>query len=310
MSRSSIARLLVLACIWGSSFLFMEIALGGLTPAQVVLGRVLGGAAILVVLLPANRLRLPRGLRVWGHVTVLGVVANLAPYFLFATGQQRISSGLAGVLNGTTPLFTLGFAVMLLAEERLSLARVTGLLVGFSGVVLLFAPWRGGMEGAVTGIATCLGGAACYGAAMVYTRRFMSGRGIPPLVVAGGQLAAASVIGVLASPLILRTPMQLDTAVVGSVLVLGVVATGVAFVLLHRLIGDAGATSASMTSYLIPAVAVTLGAVLLAEPVTWNIFVGAAVIVLGIGIAEQRIRLPAAVNPAQDTPTVRGAGPL
>lgn len=118
MDRRSIARLAVLACIWGASFLFIKVGLEGLNPAQIVFGRLAGGAVVLVAVSRARRLRLPSGWQVWRDLVVLAVIANVVPFTLFAWAEQRITSGMAGVLNGTTPLFTLVLALALLPDER------------------------------------------------------------------------------------------------------------------------------------------------------------------------------------------------
>ena len=111
MSRSSLVRLGALALLWGSGFLWLKIALHGLNPLQIVLGRVVAGAAVMLAVVAVGRYSLPRKPAQWVHVTVMAVVANIAPYFLFGWGVERIASGLAGILNATTPLFTLVFAL-------------------------------------------------------------------------------------------------------------------------------------------------------------------------------------------------------
>lgn len=303
MSRGSLARLGVLALAWGASFLFIKLALEGLSPIQIVLGRISAGAVVLWSILLVRRQRLPRELDLWGHLCVLGVVANIVPFFLFGFGEQRITSGLAGVLNGSTPLFTLVFALGLLPEERLSLTRGLGLGLGFLGVLLVVGPWdTNPLTSSIPGQLACLGAATCYAAAFVYTRRFVSGRGYAPSSLAAGQLGAAAVLLWLASPLVARGEITLTPTVVGSVLTLGAVGTGLAYLLYYRLIADAGATSTSMVTYLIPVVAVTLGAVVLSEPVTWNLFAGAAVVIVGVAMAEGRLDDLLPLGPARPAP--------
>ncbi len=295
MSRATAARLAVLALVWGSSFLLIKLALEGLTPIQVVLGRLVAGAGVLGVIVRLRRQPLPRTAALWGHLALMGIVANIVPFFLFAWGEQRISSGLAGVLNGTTPLFTLAIAMGALPEERLSAQRAGGLLLGFAGVVLVVGPGLGpegadGLLGSVPGQLACLAAAACYGVAFVYTRRFLAGSGFPPLALSACQLGAASAMLAVLAPVVARTPVQLTLSVVASVAVLGAVGTGLAYLLFYRLIGDAGATTVSMVTYLIPVVAVILGIIVLGEPLTWNVFAGAAVVIVGVALAEGRLR--------------------
>lgn len=290
MSGPNLVRLGGLALIWGASFLLIKLALEGLSPMQIVLGRLTAGALVLLGALVVQRLPLPRDPTVWLHLVVMGLVANIIPFFLFGWGELRITSGLAGVLNGTAPLFTLAFAAVALPEERLHRVRSLGLVVGFVGVVLVVGPWDANpLTSSVPGQLACLAAAACYGVAFPYTRRFLSRRGYRPMVLAAGQLGAATVTLWLASPLLARGPVDLTPMVLGSTLALGAVGTGIAYLLYYRLITDAGATSASMVAYLIPVVAVVLGVLVLSEPVTWNLFVGAAVVIAGVATAEGRL---------------------
>jgi len=289
LTRANVTRLVVLACIWGASFLLIKFALEGLSPIQIVLARLSFGTLALVAILAVRRIALPRGGRMWGHLALMAVVANVIPFFLFGWGEQRITSGMAGVLNGTTPLFTLVFASAALPEERLSLGRALGLLIGFTGVVLVVGPWDQSGANALSGQLAIVLAAACYGVAFTYTRRFISGRG-NPLALAAGQLGAGAVLLWVAAPLVAADPVSLTTRVVLSAGALGAVGTGLAYMLYYRLITDAGATTASMVTYLIPVVAVILGVAVLREPLTWNLFAGAAVVIFGVAVADGRLR--------------------
>ena len=297
MTRANWARLLLLAGIWGSSFLLIKLAVAGLSPAQVVLWRMTSGALVLLVIAGLRREPLPRRGVLLVHMAFMGVLANLIPYFLFAWGELRVTSGMAGILNGTTPLFTLAVATVALREERLNAARVGGFLLGFAGVVLVVAPWESGGANTVSGQLACLGAAACYGVGFVYTRRFIANRGFPPLALSAMQLTQASLLLWLLSPVVADDPLRLTTSVVVAVTVLGAVGTGLAYLLFYRLVADAGATSASMVTYLIPIVAVVLGIVFLDEPVGWNLFVGAGVVVAGVALAEGRLHAPSVDEP-------------
>lgn len=307
MTRGGLARLLLLACIWGSSFLWIELALRGLSPVQVVLGRLAAATVVLGSIMAVQRNALPREPALWGHLLVLALVANIVPFTLFGFGQERITSGLAGVLNGTTPLFTLLGAVAALPEERLTRQRAGGLLIGFAGVVLIVGPWDvNPLTSSVPGQLACLGAAACYGVGFTYTRKFVSHRGYPPLVLSTVQLGCACLLLAVAMPLVGRDEVTLDAGVVGSIVLLGALGTGAAYVLFHRLVAEAGATSASMVTYLIPVVAVLLGVAVLGEPLTWNTFAGALVVIAGVATAEGR--LPGLVRRAVATPPEAAAG--
>jgi drug/metabolite transporter (DMT)-like permease len=243
----------------------------------------------MLAVLAVGRYHLPRELAPWAHLTVMAVVANIAPYFFFGWGVERIASGLAGVLNATTPLFTVVFALTT-HSERLPAVRMAGLLLGFVGVVVLAAPWRTtAFGGSPPGVGACLLGSACYAASYVYARRFLTGRGFSALVLSTGQMAAGAVLLMLATPIVARSPVTLTPTVIASVLVLGILGTGVAYVLNYRLIADEGAIAASTVTYLLPVVAVVLGALILNEPLTWHLLAGGLTVLVGVAVSEGRL---------------------
>jgi drug/metabolite transporter (DMT)-like permease len=283
-------RLGCLAVLWGTTFLFIKISLGGLSPVQMVCGRMLCGTALLFLVLVWRWERFWHTPHLFLHLGVASAVANLAPYFLFAWAEQRVDSSLAGTLNSTTPLFTLLLAYLTRTERGISLSRISGLIVGFAGAVLVVAPWRA-VAGSVSGELACLGAAACYGIGYVYMRRFLTGRGLSPLALATTQLAVGTSIIWAVGPVVANTPIHLSTVVLLSTLALGVFGTGMAYLLNYRLIQDEGATSASTVTYLLPVVAVVLGILVLGEPVSWNLWVGAPVVLLGVSLSENRLSL-------------------
>lgn len=296
---TALTRLGVLAAIWGFSFLLIKVGLEGLSATQVVSARLLAGAAVLAAVVAVRRVALPRSPVLWGHLAVLGLLANVVPFFLFAWGEANgAPSGLAGVYNATTPLFTLVVAMAVLPEERPTPARAGGLALGFLGVLVVLAPWRGLAGAGLAGQLACLGAAACYGVAFVYTRRFVSPSGYGPLPLAAGQLGAAALTMLALAPFIATGPVQLSGRVVGAMLVLGALGTGVAYLVYYRLIADVGPTTASTVTYLVPIVAVALGVAVRGEPIGWNDFAGAAVVIAGVAAAEGRLRLPRHRTPA------------
>lgn len=296
----------MLSVLFGSGFLWISIALRGLSPIQITLGQLAGGAIILLLVITAARQRLPRDRRMWAHLVVMAVIANIAPYTLFNWGTARVGAGLAGILNATAPLFTL-LLVTATRAERLSALRISGLVLGFAGVTVLAAPWLDQEPGSLVGAAACLAGATCYGVSYVYAQRFLTGRGVPPLVLSASQLTAGAVLLGFAAPVVARQPIQLTTEVALSVLVVGVFCTGIAYVLNYRLIQDDGPIAASTVNYLVPVVAVTLGVVFLAEPVTWNRLVGGAMVLLGVGLTEVRLRTPRPGRGSGPTPNLERA---
>ena len=272
--------------LWGSGFLFVKLALRGLSPSQVVLGQLALGALVLLITVAIRRQSLPHASREWVYLAGMAVLANIAPYLLFSWSEQRISSGLAGVLSGTTPLLTLLLA-RAFGVGRLTPPRVLGLALGLAGVVLLAAPWHDGSRAvSLAGVLAALGAAACYAGSYVYARLLLTNRGMEPLVLAAAQLTLGTVLLSAAVPWIGRQPITLSSSVVLSVVALGVLSTGVAYVLNYRLIQDEGPTAASMTNYLTPVVAVLLGIAVVGERLTWNLIVGTAMILVGLWIAE------------------------
>jgi drug/metabolite transporter (DMT)-like permease len=289
VDRASAARFVALGAIWGSSFLFIKVALEGLAPAQVVLGRLATGAFVLVVAVVVRHGAWPRQRGVWAHLGVLAVVGNVLPFFLFAWGEQRATSALAGVLNAATPLLTMLVGLLLLPEERPTMLRLAGLAAGFGGVVVILAPWRdGAVEGTLSGKLACLGAAACYAVSFTYTRRFVTGRGHEAGALAAGQILIAALLAAAVTPVVAVDRPHLHASIVLAVLALGIGGTGVAYLLYYRLIADLGATTASMVTYVIPMVAVVLGVTVRHEPLTLNLVVGAAIVVGAVALAEGR----------------------
>jgi drug/metabolite transporter (DMT)-like permease len=283
-----LSRLCLLAVLWGSGFLFVKLALRGLSPVQVVLGQLTLGAVVLLLTLAVRRQPLPHVGRQWAYLAGMAVLANIAPYLLFSWSEQRISSGLAGVLSATTPLCTLVFAHAF-GVGRLTVARMVGLLLGLAGVVLLTAPWHDGPRAvSVAGVLAALGAAACYAGSYVYARRLLTNRGTEPVVLSAVQLTAGALLLGVVTPWIGRQPVTLSVTVALSVVALGVLSTGIAYVLNYRLIQDEGPTAASMTNYLTPVVAVLLGVMFADERLSWNLAVGTAVVLLGVWIAERK----------------------
>ncbi|MBL3671249.1 DMT family transporter [Streptomyces sp. M2CJ-2] len=285
-----LGQFVLLALAWGASFLFIKIGLEGLSPTQVVLGRMVTGAAALLLMTAVTRQRLPRDAAVWGHLTVVAVLLCVAPFLLFAWAELHLSSGLASIYNATTPLMTMVVALVALPGERPDRAKLTGLLVGFAGVVVVLAPWRGLAGGSGAAQAACLLATLCYGLAFVYLRRSISPRALPTLAVATMQVSLGAMIMLLAAPFTATSPVALSWPVVLSVLALGVAGSGLAYVWNTNVVAHWGATNASTVTYLTPVVGVALGITVLGESITWSEPVGAMIVVVGIAISQGRIR--------------------
>jgi drug/metabolite transporter (DMT)-like permease len=286
----------LLALCWGSSFLWIKIGLAGFSPVQMTFVRLVLGAAVLVVLCYAGRQRLPRDRKLWGHLAVAALTGNAVPFTLFAIGERSVDSGVAGVLNATTPLWVVLIAILLRTEKDLSSAKVGGLVLGFGGTLLIFSPWE--MSFASWDALIILVAAACYAVSFIYIGRFLSGRGVAPIALSASQIIAATGLTALALPMYGLETMHLRWDAVAAVAVLGIFGTGFAFALNYRILTDEGPTTAATVGYLLPVVSVLLGALFLSEKLTPHVIAGMLVVLAGVALTRVRRRPVEAPAPA------------
>ena len=299
------AMFLLLSAIWGSSFLFIKAALGdGVPPLTLVSLRAVFGSLFLGLVMLAWGQRLPRGREVWVRLAFLGLVNTVVPFTLISWGQQYLPTGLAAVINAMVPLFTIVLASLVLHDEAITPARLGGLVIGFSGVVLLAMPKLSAAEAdeeallALLGMLAVAAATLFYAIAGVFTRRQLNRRAIvraadgslrppTPLETALGSSLVAGLVATTLAVVIERPPEGL-LAVPASgegwlaVLWLGVLGTGLAYLLHFRILERWGPTRASLVTYVIPLVAVTLGFVVLGERLELLELVGAALIIGGV----------------------------
>lgn len=300
IERRVVAQYLAAALVWGSSFLFMKVALDGLTPVQVASGRLWLGAVTLVVVMLVLRRAWPRGWRTWAHLTVLGVLLCVVPFQLFAWAGQHLASGLSSILNATTPLMTSLAVALVLPAERLTARQRLGLLVGGIGVVVVIGPWTylgGDVDASLPAVLACLGATACYGLGMTYLRRFVAPLGLSAETVAAGQIGVAALLVLLAAPVVATDSVTLTWPVVLSMVALGALGTGLAYVWNTRVVVAWGAQRASTVTYLTPVVGVLLGILVLGERLHWYEPVGGVLVVLGVVVAQRAARRPVVVVP-------------
>ncbi|MER6096053.1 DMT family transporter [Streptomyces sp. NPDC001728] len=301
---TSATRMGVLALLWGSGFLWIKISLNeGLTPGWITFIRCLLGAAVLLALAHGAGQRLPRDRGTWARLAVAAFFCNALPFLLVSAGERTVDSGVAGVLNATTPLWSLLIGLALGTERPLRAARAAGLALGFAGVLLIFAPWSHGSGLMSRGALALLGAAASYAVAFAYMARRLADRGTAPLALSAAQLLAATA---LSTPLTASGgPAAVTWTGILAVLALGVLGTGVTFHLNYRMIAEEGPTSAATVGYLLPVVSVTLGALVLGEPLTSRVALGMAVVLVGVGLTRARPRTGAADGgrePGADAP--------
>lgn len=285
MSAKNWALLTTLSLLWGGSFLFVELALRGLPTLTIVWGRVAGAAALLALWVGMARIGFPPR-RAWGALLVMGALNNVIPFTLFVLAQGRIEGGLAAIVNATTPLWTVLVAHTFTKDEKLTLPKALGLLLGFAGVLVI----AGGGSGALWAIAACLGAALSYGFAGVWGRRFKP-MGLRPLQVAMGMVSASALI---LTPIWLAVdrPWAMARPEAGPVLAVLALAgfcTAFAYILYFRLLADAGAVMLSLVTFLVPVSALALGAVILQERVTPGDLAGLGLVLAGLLAMDGRL---------------------
>lgn len=297
-ARGTLWSFLALSLVWGGSFLFMKIGLEGLSPSQIVIGRLVFGALTLLAIMLVTRRRWPREPALWGHMVVVAITFGVLPYTLFAWAEQSVPSGLASIYNAATPIMTLALTPLLLRSERLARAQVTGLVVGILGVLVLIGPWQligsHDLVGSLPGQLACLGAALCYGFSGLYLRRFVFGRGYDPLTLSAMEICLAALIALPLAPLDAMTPVHLSAPIVLSIAALGILGTGFAYIWYYGVLDAWGAARASTVTYLSPVIAVALGMLVLGETVNWYEPLGGLIVIAGIVASQGRVRMPRA----------------
>lgn len=290
MKLGDAAELLLLAALWGASFLFMRVGAPEFGPLPLVAVRV-GGASVLLLALLAWRRELAPLRAHWRPLLVVGLANSALPFALFSTAALVLEAGLSGILNATAPLWGALIAWWWLGD-RPTRWRALGLVLGFAGVLVLaadrasFKPGEHGISPAL-GIAACLAATLLYGFTVNYTKRRLAG--VPPMAVAAGSQTAAALV--IAAPAAWAWPATNPGAVAwGAAALLAVLCTGLAYILYFRLIAHLGPAQAITVTYLIPAFAVGWGVLLLGESVTPAMLLGSAIVLLGTALASGLIR--------------------
>ncbi|MBV9568813.1 MAG: DMT family transporter [Hyphomicrobiales bacterium] len=302
------AMLITLSVLWGGSFFFNGVAVRELPTFTIVFLRVGIAALLLNAVLPLWGLRLPTSPRIWGAFLGMALLNNAVPFTLFVWGQTHIASGLASILNATTPLFTVLVAHLFTDDEKLSGNRLLGVLLGLAGVIIMIGPR------ALRGLGTdtfaelaCLGAALSYAFAGVFGRRFKR-LGVAPLLTATGQVTASAML-LAPIALIAERPWMLPIpglAVLGAVLGLAVFSTALGYLIYFRLLETAGATNLLLVTFLLPVSSLLLGALILKEEIAAGELIGMALIGLGLlaidgrglRFARQRLSATQARHPA------------
>ena len=291
VKRSALPRIALLALIWGSSFLWIKLADRGFSAVEVTFGRLALGAIVLLPIVLARREPLPRSAMVWTRIVIAALFANALPYFLFSLAEQTVDSSTAGIINATTPLWTMVLALAVRHQRAIRAWQASGLVVGFAGAALIFSPWHATSGLLSAGGIECLAASVSYAVSYIYMDRYLARRGIGPIALAACQLlAAACWLALTLAVAGVRVP-HVSTASVAGLVILGVIGTGVAYVLNYQIIASEGATIASTVTYLLPVVAIAAGVVALGEQITAAAIAGTALVLAGVALTR---RAPAA----------------
>ncbi len=281
----------LLSLLWGTSYLWIKIAVNEIAPLLVVSFRLLFGLAGLLVVTVVTKSSLPSNRRILGKYLVLSVFATALPFVLISWGETRIDSGMAAVLNGTVPLFTVVLAHGTLSEEKVTLSRLGGLLVGFAGVMVLVSGSLGSssFQASFPGQMAVLAASASYAVGIVFTRRFLRNQ-VPIVQSTMNLLFAASLtwFSTLATGQPISLPKQPVTWV--ALVWLGVLGSCSAYLLYFYLINSIGATRTSAVNYLLPLVGLMLGVSFLGEPLDWRLAAGLVLILSGIWVINTKWR--------------------
>lgn len=274
--------LLILGIIWGASYLFIKVIVAEVPVLTLVAGRVTLATVIMWGILRARGLSLPRSRRMWGAYAMLGFLGAALPYSLISWGEQYIPSGLASLLQATTPIFTVILAHFLTDDEPVAMAKIIGVIIGFVGVGILMLPDPStGLRADLLGQLAIVGSSLCYAGVAIYARSRL--RGQPPLVSATGQLTMGMVYMLPASLLIDR-PFGLSPSlpVLASWMVLTILGTVVAYVIYFTIIERTSATFVTMVTYIIPVNGLMLGALVLNEQLNATVLGSLVLILLGV----------------------------
>jgi drug/metabolite transporter (DMT)-like permease len=274
--------LLVLGAIWGSSYLFIKVIVAEVPAPTLVAGRLTLATACLWAILRAQGRSMPRSLEMWGRYAVMGLLGSAVPYWLISWGEQYIPSGLASLLQATTPVFTVILAQFLSSDERITLLKIVGLITGFVGVGILMLPdLRQGLRANLLGQLAVVGSSLCYAGTAIYARDRL--RGQPPLVLVTGQMTTGMLF-MLPVSLLVDRPFDLSPSLLAlaSWIGLTVLGTVVAYLIYFTLIERTSATFTTMVTYVTPVNGVMLGTLVLGEPLNAALLGSLGLILLGV----------------------------
>ena len=277
--------LLLLSAIWGSSFLFIKVAVETMPAVSMTAARLFLAGLILICMAALSKQEMPKGKALWGWIVLAAFFGNALPFALIGWGEEKIDSGLAAILMAVMPLTTLVLAHVFTADEKITLPKAIGVVLGFCGLVVLIGPAKLATLGEETVRQLAVAGAAvCYGINAIITKQFA---GLPPKALAAAVVMTSALM-LLPASFVFDAPMELEPSMLSSLAILGLAVfhTVIATLLLFVLVRRQGASFFSQINFLVPIFGVAWGAVLLAERPSPDAYIALVLILLGILIAR------------------------
>lgn len=291
MGNAEWAMLAVLSLLWGGSFVLMEMALASFSPLAMAAIRVTLGAIVLTAMVAASGLRLPRGPMMWGRIFLFAAVSNAVPFTLIGLGQREVDAGTSAILVAVTPLMAAVLAHLLTRDEKLSVPKIVGLVVGFLGVAVLVGPEAliaGQSDAVIVGELMILAAAFCYAVSTIAARWF---KGEAPIVTGAAMLLGSTILTLPIAAAVDLPFMAPPTArALAAVMALGVFSTGLAYILYFRILKRAGGTNVVLVTFLNPVTAMLLAALFLGEAVTLEKTLGFGLVLAGLAIVDGRLQ--------------------
>ena len=284
-------KFISLALLWGSSFFFIKIAMTTLTWGQVAWSRVFAGGIFMVCFWLISKEKLPRDPKIWMHLAVVGVVGIGIPFILFPWSEQYITSAVATIFNGLTPIMTAVMAFYVLRVENFNRNQALGVVVGLIGLLVVIAPWTiTEFGGSFWGQIAALTAAVLYGFSGTYTKKFVVSKGVPARSISIIQVGSAAAFILLMSPFLLPGEFSIDISTVVAIAIIGLGGTGLAYVWFNDVLIAWGPTRASSVTYVMPIVGIMLGVVFLGETLHWYEPVGGAIVIAGVLVMRRQVK--------------------
>ena len=289
---------LLLGAIWSSSFMWIKIAIQEVGPITLVAFRALFGLLFGIVVILFQRVQLPRTSKEWIPLLVVGLTNVAIPFFLISWGEQHIDSAVASILDATVPLFTILLAHFVLQDDKITLPKMSGLIVGFIGIIVLMSKDLGASRSSLLGQLAVIVASLFYAISAVYVRKTTVD--VPGVLRSAGPLVSASLTMWLGA-FVFESPVTLPQLGITwvALLFMGVLGSGLAFMMAYYLIHEIGPTRSTMVTYLFPLGGVVLGVLVLHEQLTWHVIAGAALIIASLAVANWEPKRRVLNEPAQ-----------